>query len=505
MNERPKVAVVDIGSTSVKAAYGDLQTINKLAPITPLGNRVDYASRATVELIEGRSAKHVPMSAITEPLSSLTEMLERGDDVGIVVITGLTHTLVVHRQDRGLKNAKIILSDPALQLRREDLPPAPVQPASANMKLRTLRRYPNVVHHLVGTDTEFEDLGFTSILGATGSFISQQVFPESPIEGVPRADLRSFAGGHGKGMAEVEKLKRELNIRSDQLSIHGNDYVSREARGGKVVIYFVNDFQANAFIVNMLIEKDQIPANAIVIETDSVGKLLTKLPDETQGFGNLIEGLTYTTQRRTAGINPDVLHWLITSKHRSAINYYKFAESMVKKGLGQKNNPYYYFPDAYSDAYPYGRLIWWDGDRYFEIPLYPGLAQIYEADEVAKMVAAIAKGVCFGLRQKIEKIAMIKRESLSSVPVFIYGGLATYSPAFKRLLKQCVPNELYHLRLPGTAAAAAFVACIKTQMFDVGNFSDQIPIRKIPQPPPSEVVLDRTKEYEHWTRLAALV
>jgi hypothetical protein len=489
-------AAFDIGSTGIKSdlillSYGGEKSY--LYRIDGNSSRINYD--VTEGSIDGRKFKYMSPDQTKNLLSKLKgnwhklyegSAKELADTETIATtLTGFTQSLAVKYIDQTV----ILLDEPSLitkpnyaQIRTlekylgED---GAKKEISTIIKLLSLKNHPYLLEKLFGRSVDFSQLKFSTMLGA----LTSEIAGDNKHFSIPLTDLHGF-GKKNFTFEEAEQMLNDLGFDNSQILINPSKF-SREQHGN---IFVINDFEAEISIINELRKSRKINNNAIVIGLSSVGKIVISSNMNT-GFKGKFPNTeeSYVTQRMGANaltkwgplIFPD-------PQNIKAPNYKVINEILLTLANENSITQYLYFPEIHDENYM-GTMYKKTGEKLIKVILDDiGNTNIHEKEA---MILALAEGITFGLREKIENVSKLNNEE--KLPVAFYGGLFDEQDGWKKVVQQSLPEtDVSHLDIPNANSIAAYLSA--------RNFDPSIPKIEIGSKRFENVEFHRDKEYQFW-------
>lgn len=498
----PSVINLDLGATHKKASIfraTDLHPLTSPMSVDTTKYTVLETKPRVIKWIDGRQF----LRTICDLPASLILSDDAEYDIRSCVLTGLANSLTVSYTEIDEKTKmkkterRIILDVPSLETKLSEeqdeildrfIPNYKgLKPSTSLMKILALKNEPDLVKYLFNREISFEKLEFNSPLGLVAETLSG-----GKTKGVPLADLKDFAGTLGKSVDEVKGLLQDLGISSHQIDFLTTNNVNIDG----INFYTVGDLDANTFLFNSLIEQGKIDNNNIFIELDTVGKIIWSAESESElvklGNPRELNHLSYITQRLTAGVNPLLMSHLVAPfmENGNMDDAYHLTAKIIEEEFSDEFNPFIYYPDPLAGKNTLGRLFINDDGVLKEIDLNPTNISNIKFENIRKQIIfAIAKGVCFGLRQKTESILEAKRKRPISANIVIYGGLPFHHAAWRKLIAQCFNSNLSHLDLPNSGPSASYKAVTELTGKNPDIKVNLYPIKKM---------VDRNHEYQGW-------
>jgi hypothetical protein len=536
--EREKRALalaIDVGSTKIGLAVYNMRTLSEVG--LGDGERIDkfwcwydqdihltHAARRDPVSGEKLTTEKVPLqwktadgdelfAKISEQASFLLSETDISlEDLNAIVLTGFTNSLAVCYNGRTL----VILDEPSLQTELSDQERAIVAQAhgvfgesassyeikaqSSLMKLLALRAHPEIVEAMFGDGVTFSDLSFNTMLGLVAG-----AFREGGFSEIPFPDMRAFTGNNHVDSEVTCRMLAFLGFSSEQISFMPD--FQHLVLAEHPPYFFVNDFGAEKQHLTRLWEHGILLENDVIISTDSVGKIISAAPHlehfvdpalaaSWTGFEAIgSRQYFYTTQRVVGNVYGAWMQGRLTrglwaeEEDRGHL-FYDNVNLVIGEGIDEEDSPYFFNPDGVdSGAGEIGALFKKSGEQ---ISLDEALD--LPASERKKIIRAIARGVYFGMRSKIEDA-----EINGSGRIFCYGGM-TLNSFWRETIVQCFGGRhVFKINMASGMAAAIDFASTLFDVLDREQILPEIEEIKINGDPDRQSpILDRTDEYVCW-------
>ncbi len=449
------ILAIDIGSTSIKIeiwryANGNFQLIADQRPW------IDYDPEI-VELDNHDQIKILRQSALDKIIAAIENKAalckdQLNSSLFLNAVTGFNHSLVLSYQG---ENA-VILDDPTPAviptksqldilnnyLDQEQINLLSEKPSTLG-KIIYLLNHPEIIKQLFGREElNLTDLQFSTMRG----LIAKTITGRTQLS-VPQSEIRSFANWQG-GQQQLKQMLIELGLQTGQIHFESSNFIS--APNGHA--FDCGDFEGEQQSCLFVLEQQNTDPKTIFVALDTVGKTSAQ-------YENMPKKLEmgYNTQRMTARVNKDWMRKLAT-ECTQMVDVYPFVDQILREALNTGlETPYLFYPTENG----LGILIKTDGKSYQKISRAEAAGK--DLNERKKIILAIALGIAFGLRQKIEGIRTANNIDLNQ-NICLYGGLVGKNKqgiqwGWREIfLEAFPPASINILDLPSGASAAAFAA-----------------------------------------------
>ncbi|MCX7956167.1 MAG: hypothetical protein N2593_03655 [Patescibacteria group bacterium] len=355
-----------------------------------------------------------------------------------ITLTGFTNSLaLVYEKGKDEKDYVVLLDEPSLTpdlLTDEQKKLLERYGISSDKKISSLQKLiaiinnPKLLKTIFGKDVTIDQIKISTMAG----LISWHLNGQNPQRlTIPYADLVGF-GKKDISPDEAEEILKELGLKEDQFKI-GRSYFEDTLEGQ---LYIINDFESELEYISSLRKNGNIGKDDIVIGFDSVGKIVfsKRFKNQTSKFKKIPE--RYTTQRMTGNIITDWFRKLGFVDKEGNNNYFeinKILQDLIAQFQNQSfQSDFFYFPDQGEK----GKIIRIKPDGSIE-EIDENTLEKLNDEEKKQVFFAIAIGMVFGIRNKIEKI--LKANNFTETPnLFIYGGLPENQPGWQAVIKSCL-------------------------------------------------------------------
>ncbi len=451
MKELPiSVFSIDLGSTLTKT---DPNPINRGSE-----SRINFKPKTEEIKIENYKFRILTGKKyeefITNIKKSITEFREDTEDdrmIRLTTITGFTNSLAVVYNDPENPNKQkvtVLLDDPSLTpdlnekqkeiLQKYNIPID--KKATTLMKLLALKNDPQLVKALFGERTNFEDLRFSTMIGAIiwelkGRQMQNLSVPFDDLKGLGKKDMT---------LEESMRLLEELGINDSQIKRMkiDNSYFAQTFEG---IVFAINDFTSEMKFIDQLLIHNKIPQNSIIFGLDSVGKIifpnsLSPNDELTKAFPEV--NARYTTQRMTGNVITEWFAKRLGFKKENGENDYEGIDKFLQ--TANLETPFYYNPDTNS------LYLIKDGEPKF---VNPKKINKMSADEQKQITVAIALGTILGLRKKMEEAINPEEKP----ELYFYGGLMPHR-GWQRIINTVFSDYTNHwLKIPNANLTTQFL------------------------------------------------
>lgn len=453
MKELPiSVFSIDLGSTLTKT---DPNPINRGSE-----SRIDFKPKTEEIKIENYKFRILTGKKyeefITNIKQSITEFREDTEDdriIRLTTITGFTNSLAIVYNDPENPNKQkvtVLLDDPSLTpdlneeqkeiLKKYNIPID--KKATTLMKLLALKNNPQLVKALFGEGTNFEDLRFSTMIGA---IIWELKGRQMQNLSVPFDDLKGF-GRKDITLEETMQLLEELGINNSQITRMkiDNSYFTQTFEG---IVFSINDFTSEMKFIDQLLIHNKIPQNSVIFGLDSVGKIifpnsLNPKSESTKAFPEVNE--RYTTQRMTGNVITEWFAKRLGFKKENGENDYEGIDKFLQ--TANLETPFYYDPNTDS-------LYLIENERLNLVDLEKNNKII--ADKREQLVIAIALGTINGLKEKMEQAIDINQQEKPKL--YFYGGLMLHK-GWQRIINVVFSDYTNHwLKIPNANLTTQFL------------------------------------------------
>lgn len=512
-----RVLVMDVGSTNMKFAFwheGQSLTLpDAKTPDTSKFRNIHFKDFTGLQYIVNPAGYHVFKTAdggkiLSAVRGTVEEMEKINGSADMYVLTGFTNSLAVIDNVDGRPNIKaVLLDDPSATTQLEPRQYAAiwhsmhdktlferegVKPTSSLMKIIFLE------NNLGGAHDLFGQLKFSTMRGVITKMLLDMHDPVNTLPFVVPAggDTRAFAGGNvGLDRDETALLLRGMGVRRNQINLLAAPMVVHQTPDGREIkIYNVQDFEANLWLIEQLINLGQIPDDADYIEWDSVVKGAQKRNPSDIAIPGLktLAGMEYVTQRMGANaINIPGRQLAEQDWHLGGSwdwDYYAFLKILFEEYVSRPSERFFYYPDKGIT----GTLVDTAGGMVKVVDPTTDLTKAgYNHDEIKEMVVAALCGSAFGARKKQEEIRL-RRKISAPLKNCMYGGLVCYDENAAKIIAQCLSGDVFMLGMP-YAGQAAFLQAMHELRALKENFP-RIKTWKV------EHGSKRDEEYERWKK-----
>lgn len=493
------VAAIDIGSTSIKGGlmflkYGNTgpDTSSNLTQVDNTGFRLNYSFTQVYH--DEKPFKFMSSDQTQELLSKLRQgwqiAYDTASNLGAdamvsTALTGFTQSLAVRYKDKTI----ILLDEPSLITKPTDVQIDTLKKyigedgirkeISSIIKLLSLKNHPYLIKKIFGEEAHFSRLRFSTMLGA----LTSEITGVDTHFNIPLADLNGF-GKKDFTLSEAQEMLRQLGFQNSQITIDSSRF-SRENHGN---IFVINDFEAEISLIDELRKNEKIKSNAIVIGLSSVGKIVisSKSSARFKGVFPKTEE-TYTTQRMGANALSKWGPFLFPDPNNVGTPDYKtINEILYTAANGQVETPYVYFPEIH-DEDSIGSL--YKNSDTGLIKINSNQLTTANIETKKQMILALAEGITFGLREKVENIWKENKENKS--PILFYGGLLDNQSGWIKIVQQSLPEtDVSYLNIPNANYTAAYLS--------IKNFDPTIPKIEISIKSFKNEEYHRENEYRRW-------
>lgn len=431
----------------------------------------------------------------------------------VFAITGFHHDLCITNEKTG--ETAIILDDPSPhpmlepsqvellseQFRRigKSLDSFINHPTSLE-KILWLLQNPHALKDLFGTrrGVSFDQLSFSVIR----SLIAKNVLGGRNENLLPPGERNDFGVHKMDGFPHIAAFLEKIGVSAHQILFSQSQLMAGNSEEyGDVMLFDENDLPAELTVISWAMRQGKINRLGTVVCADSVGKIIfdTETCPATRSH-NEASGTAYDTQRMLGNVNREWLGPLVLEEgeHMSG-KIYKKIDKILRDLVEKKTEtPYIYIPTEKGT----GMLFKFDGDRYNEIR--KSEAKNWPKEEKELAMLAIARGIAFGIRQKMDFIR--SKNEAGDAPVYFYGGVLGHpqepggKDGWQKIFVGAMPEEtpVYEIDLPSGATAVAFCALQKLLSSEDNNewqkkFSE-VEIKAM------GVGGDLKPQYENWIR-----
>jgi hypothetical protein len=262
-------------------------------------------------------------------------------------------------------------------------------------------------------------------------------------------------------LADILSTKSEylVNYQSNQsrirkvLSIHDSKLRNHQ----QINVIELNDFFAETNLIYDMMINQIIDKQSIILGLDTVGKIFWAGPNP--GDKRVINNLNYDIQRITGSVNPNWIRLLYPTPYGNNPDY-ETINQVLSNSINHNTCTDYLFYPEYSDPERQGAL-------FFKQPTQGAPCQVLrlelnknmEENRKQQVILAIAQGIFFGLRQRIEQIWKHPDELIHK-PIICYGGLGSNNQnAWNELFADIfvdISSDIKRLELPSVNIAAAY-------------------------------------------------
>jgi len=500
------VAVVDVGSTKIGLGFFDLRTGRQL-DLKPKERKdkhwLSYATQ-TYSLETDQGLLHWKIAdgdQIYEHVSTQVSQISAKlgltpEEISLFALTGLTNSLAVEYDDG---RVIVLLDEPSLAAPLNNGQKKTVlgehglqslKPTSSLMKLLTLERFPTVVRALFGPEAKFENLHFNTMLGLIAG-----AFQENGFSAIPLTDLYGFSTQREMSREETQTMLSELGFSSQQIAFMTE--LCFHPSTEETLYYVINDFRVEAEYLSELWQNGVLKSGDLAVSTDSVGKVVG--PPNSNLFAKTIATtsieLPYFSQRMTgtvytAWMRDKLTKGLWPEQAGQGNHFFDRVNEVIGEGIDEQDNPYLFDPDGTDpNEGPIGRLYKKTNSALTVISLEQALN--FSPLQKKQIIRALARGIFFGLREKIDK------SGARPSRIILYGGI-TLNGYWRETIAQCFGSNQEVLVMDmasGMAAAAVLVARLrgiesKSQPPQISSI--QVGLKR------ENPLTDRTEEYRQW-------